>query len=553
MKRVTADQAAKIVQSGDTLLIGGSGGGHAVPEALIAALERRFLAEREPQHHLAASGRHRQRRADQPSRPCWAAEARDLRHLHQLAADFRSCAGRENRRLHAAAGRAVATDARDGGGAARADHADRAFYFCRSAARGRSAKPVRHGGPRRTRRDARRGAAVFQALHVDVCFLRGTTADEDGNVTMEHEAYFGEMLSQAQATRRCGGVVIVQVKRVAQRGTLPPKLVKIPGILVDLVVVEPEQWQTYATFHSPAYAGELRIPLSDIPALPLDARKVIARRAALELFAGAVCNLGSGVSTGIADVAAEEEILDDICLTNEQGMIGGAPASGNEAGAARNYSAMVDQPYQFDFYDGGGLDLAFLSFAEADAGGSVNVSRFGGRIVGPGGFINISQHAKCVVFGGTFTAGKLEMSWPGGETRILRDGGTAKFVAAVEQITYSGPFGRRRGQRVLYVTERAVFRLAEQGVELIEIAPGIDLGRDILARMGFAPAISPDLRPMDARIFLPGKMSLKSVLKSKPAKPRSARLERLEEFERGCRMSVAHVCLERLPLTLRRA
>ncbi len=190
---------------------------------------------------------------------------------------------------------------------------------------------------------------------------------------------------------------------------------------------------------------------------------------------------------------------------------------------------MIDQPYQFDFYDGGGLDLAFLSFAEADAGGSVNVSRFGGRIVGPGGFINISQHAKCVVFGGTFTAGKLDIAWPGGETRIFRDGGTAKFVAAVEQITYSGPFGRRRGQRVLYVTERAVFRLAEQGVELIEIAPGIDLGRDILARMGFAPAISPDLRPMDGRLFAAAPMGLQADLASRPARPRAARLEVLEK------------------------
>jgi len=211
-------------------------------------------------------------------------------------------------------------------------------------------------------------------------------------------------------------------------------------------------------------------------------------------------------------------------------MIGGAPASGNEAGASRNYSAMIDQPYQFDFYDGGGLDLAFLSFAEVDATGSVNVSRFGNRIVGPGGFINISQNAKFVIFSGAFTAGGAEVSWPGGMTRIAREGAKGKFVDAVEQITFSGPFARARDQRVLYVTERAVFRLAAEGVELIEIAPGIDLERDIIGRMGFAPRVSPDLKLMDERIFLPGVIGLKSLLKSKPAKPRSARLGTLDRW-----------------------
>ena len=358
----------------------------------------------------------------------------------------------------------------------------------------------------------------YKPFRVDVAFLRGTTADEDGNVTMEDEAYFGEMLSQAQATRRCGGIVIVQVKNVAKRGGLSPKLVKIPGILVDLVVIDRDQWQTYETFYSAAYAGKIRIPLSDIPELPLDSRKVIARRAACELFAGAVCNLGSGVSTGIANVAAEEDVLEEICLTNEQGLIGGAPASGNEAGASRNYAAMIDQPYQFDFYDGGGLDLAFLSFAEVDAAGNVNVSRFGNRIVGPGGFINISQNAKCVVFSGNFSAGRTEMSWPGDSLQIDRDGAKAKFVASVEQITYSGPYGRARGQRVLYVTERAVFRLAKDGLELIEIAPGIDLKRDVLDRMAFMPIVSPNLRPMDPRLFSPRPFNLKAILESKPAK-----------------------------------
>ena len=186
---------------------------------------------------------------------------------------------------------------------------------------------------------------------------------------MEQEAVFGEMLSMAQATHRNGGIVIVQVARLAKRGTIPAKQVKIPGMLVDLVVVDPEQWQTYLMKYSPAYAGEIKIPLNEISPLPFDARKIIARRAAMELYPGAVCNLGSGVSTGIATIAAEEDILDQIVLTNEQGLIGGAPSS--DAGAAINYTSIVDQPYQFDFYDGGGLDLAFLSFAQVDAMGSV--------------------------------------------------------------------------------------------------------------------------------------------------------------------------------------
>ena len=300
---------------------------------------------------------------------------------------------------------------------------------------------------------------------------------------------------------------------------------KIPGILVDYVVVEPEQWQTYETYYSPAYAGELKIPLTDIPVLPFDARKIVARRAAMELFPGAICNLGSGIFTGIANVAAEEDVLDEICLTNEQGMIGGAPASGGEAGASRNYAAMIDQPYQFDFYDGGGLDLAFLSFAEVDEQGNVNVSRFGNRIVGPGGFINISQNAKTAIFGGTFTAGKSELSWPDGKMKIASDGKGQKLVKAVEQITYSGSYGAQRGQRALYITERAVFQLGAGGVELIEIAPGVDVDRDVLARMGFKPKIAQNLKTMDARLFRPERMNLARDLASKPRLQRSARLD----------------------------
>ena len=370
----------------------------------------------------------------------------------------------------------------------------------------------------------------YKPYHVNIAFLRGTTADEDGNVTMEQEAVFGEMLSMAQATRRSGGIVIVQVARLAKGGTLNPKQVKIPGMLVDLVVVDPDQRQTYEMEYSPAYAGELRVPLSEITPLPFDARKVIARRAAMELYPGAVCNLGAGVSTGIANLAAEEGFLDQIVLTNEQGLIGGAPASGNDAGAAMNYSSMVDQPYQFDFYDGGGLDLAFLSFAQVDAQGSVNISRFGGRVIGIGGFQNIAQNAKRVVFGGTFTAGGLQISWRDGRTVIEREGRYNKFLAEIEQISYNGQHAWECGQEILFVTERAVLRRAANGLELVEIAPGVDLERDLLAHMDFRPRVADELREMDPRLFRPEPMGYLADLM---ARPRLNVPERLRGFLGG--------------------
>lgn len=348
----------------------------------------------------------------------------------------------------------------------------------------------------------------FKPFPIDVTILRGTTADEDGNVTMEEEAILGEMVSTAQAARRRGGTVIVQVKRLARRGTLPGKAVKIPGILVDYVIVDPEQRQTYATRYDPSYAGELRVPLDRVRPLPFGPRKVIARRAAMELAPGDVCNLGTGISTGISAVPAEEGILERIVLTNEQGFIGGAPLTGPDSGAAQNYAAAVDQPYQFDFYDGGGIDCAFLSFVEVDSGGSVNISRFGKTIVGIGGFVNISQNARKMVFSGTFTAGGLEVECAEGALSIVREGRHRKFVEAIEQVSHSGPFAASEGREAVFVTERAVFRIVEGELELIEIAPGVDLERDVLAHMAFRPRIPSSLGRMDARLFRPAPMGL---------------------------------------------
>ena len=339
---------------------------------------------------------------------------------------------------------------------------------------------------------------------IHVAIVRGTTADEHGNVTMEKEALTLEALAIAMAAHNSGGLVIVQVERTVARGTLDPRQVKIPGILVDCVVVaeKPEyHMQTFATPYSAAYAGAERAALSAIAPMALDERKIIARRALLELAEGNVVNLGIGMPEGVAQVALEEGVLASITLTAEAGVIGGLPAGGLDFGAATNADAVIDQPYQFDFYDGGGLDVAVLGLAQADREGNLNVSKFGARLAGAGGFINISQNARKVVFAGTFTAGGLVVALRDGRLQIEREGSTRKFVHEVEHRTYAGQFAFARGQDAMYVTERCVFRLAENALELIEIAPGIDLQRDILDQMDFQPRISKALKQMDGRIF----------------------------------------------------
>ena len=344
----------------------------------------------------------------------------------------------------------------------------------------------------------------YKSFPIHVAFLRGTTADPNGNITMERESLTLDNLAMAMAVKNSKGLVIVQVERTCAAGSLHPRQVQIPGVLVDCVVVaQPEHhMQTYATPYSPAFSSELRVEVGSLPPPPLDVRKIIARRAAQELTRGAVVNLGIGIPETVAAVAAEEKILDHLTLTTEPGVIGGVPAGGLDFGAAVNTEALIDQNQQFDFYDGGGLDIAFLGMAQCDGAGNVNVSRFGKRLAGAGGFINISQNARKVVFCGSFTSDGIEVAAADGRLAILHEGRHRKFLAAVEQITFSGAVSAQRGQEVLYVTERAVFRLTPQGVELTEIASGVDLQDDILAHMAFAPIIAASgPAKMDERIF----------------------------------------------------
>ena len=352
---------------------------------------------------------------------------------------------------------------------------------------------------------------LYKCPNIDVAFIRGTYADEKGNITMDEEATYSEATCIAQAVKNCGGVVIVQVKKVVKAGTINPRSVKIPRIYVDYIIEaenKEDQDQVLGYSYDPSLAGDVKVVVESLKPLELDARKIIGRRASMELVEGNIVNIGIGVPEAISNVANEEGIGESITLTVEPGPIGGIPQGGKKFGASMNPECIFDQPTQFDFYDGGGLDIAFLGLAEVDKRGNINVSKFGTKVPGCGGFINITQNSKKVVFCGTFTAKGLEIKIDNGELKILNEGINKKFVDCVEQITFSGNYAMKIKQPVMYVTERAVFELKEEGLYLTEIAPGVDIQKDILDVMDFVPIIDNNLKLMDKRIFIDELMGL---------------------------------------------
>jgi propionate CoA-transferase len=366
---------------------------------------------------------------------------------------------------------------------------------------------------------------LYKSFPIDVAIFRGTTADEHGNLTVENEGMLFEILSLAQAAKNSGGIVIAEVAFVAEAGTLNPRAIRVPGVLVDHVVVSGagNHWQSAGTMFSPAFSGELRVPMEGMPTMALNERTIIARRAAMELRPGCVVNLGIGVPGGIATVAAEEGVSDMITLTSDSGPIGGVPAGGHDFGLSRNADAYVEMTAQFDWYSGGGVDVAFEGAAQIDAGGNVNVSKFSGMFVGCGGFIDITQHAGKVVYCGTFTAGGLKIAIAGGKIAIVQEGKLKKYISQVEQVTFSGAYAAKLRQPVLFITERAVFELQDGQLALIEVAPGIDIEHDILAHMDFKPRMASKPRLMPAEIFQPKWGGLRKVLTAtKPALPAAA-------------------------------
>jgi propionate CoA-transferase len=522
-KIVSADEAVRVIRSGDTIALDGVMGGGA-PEELIIALERRFRETGEPRkltlvyasgigdgkdkgvNRIAQEGMLKRVVAGHwgltPKMQKLAVEGKiEAYNLPQgiIAHMFRDMAGRKPRTI-SSVGIGTFVDPRLGGGK------------INDMTKEELVEVVIFDG---------REYLAYRTIPIQVAFLRGTTADMDGNITMEREAMTLEVLSIAMAAKNNGGIVVVQVERIAERGALNPRHVKIPGVLVDCVVVaSPENhWQTYGTPYNPAFSGEFKVPTASVQPLAMDDRKIIARRAAFELRPNMVVNLGIGMPEGVASVANEEGIFDFLTLTAEAGSIGGLPAGGQNFGAATNMDCLLDMHFQFDLYDGGGLDLACLGLAQMDRQGNVNVSRFGPRLAGCGGFINISQNAKKMVFIGTFTAGGTKVAVDDGKLRIVKEGGLKKFVSEVEQVTFSGKTARMNNLDVIFITERCVFTLTDEGVELTEIAPGVDLEKDILAYMDFKPIVK-NPKKMDERIFRMPPMDLKKDLLEKPMSER---------------------------------
>jgi propionate CoA-transferase len=363
----------------------------------------------------------------------------------------------------------------------------------------------------------------YKPWKLNVGLMRGTTADENGNITCEKEALNLEMLSVAQAVKAQGGIVICQVETLAKAGSLHPKLIKVPGIYVDYIVVaeKPENiMQTQGSRYNRAFTGEVKVPTGGIPPLPLDDKKVMCRRAAMELFDGAKGNFGIGTPTFLASVLAEEKCDDMLVMISESGSIGGVPGAGKDFGCHWNIEASCDQGDHFNFFDGGGLDVGIFGLSEVDPKGNVNTSLLNGKIMGVGGFMNVSSQAHIALFIGNFTAGGFKCRIENGRTVIEQEGKFAKFVEKLPQLSFNGDMAMKRGNKVIFITERCVFERTTEHDTLVltEIAPGMDLQKDILDHMGFKPVIpAGGPKPMDPAIFQPQWGGLRKILEAKKA------------------------------------
>jgi acyl CoA:acetate/3-ketoacid CoA transferase len=503
-KMVTAEAAVGMVADGATVAVIGGGGGLVEPSTLLAAIERRFLETGQPRDltvvHALGIGDRRTRGMN-----CFAHEGMVRRvigghwvwspRMQQLARDERIeayvlpsgvimqlmreiGAGRPGLLTHVGLG-TFADPRLDGGRMNR-------------RAREPLVEVVRIDGREWLR---------YKPFPVHVAILRGSYADPEGNISLDQEPANLDAFALALAAHNSGGKVLVQVRTAVDYGTLPARSVRVPGALVDAVVVDPGQSQSYDIVYDPTISGERRGPVPPEPPAAFTIRQAIARRAVEELSDGAVINYGFGIPDAVAKLLAARGAVDRYYQTIEHGTYGGTLLDGMLFGYARNPTAMIDSPSQFDLYSGGGLDVAFLGFGELDAKGNVNVSRLGGLTVGPGGFVDIAQNARKVVFCGTFETKGAEIETGHGALRIRTPGAVRKLVAAVEQITFSGPQALRSGQEVVYVTERAVFRLSEHGVVLTEVAPGVELRRDVLERMAFEPLLPARPKLMPAAHF----------------------------------------------------
>ena len=519
-KFMTAAQAVELIRDGDTVGLMGGGGGLMEASHVFEAVQHRFLSTGYPQNltvmHALGIGDKKTKGMN-----CFAHEGLVRRvigghwvwspAMQQLALDNKIeayilpggvssqlmreiGAGRPGLISHVGLG--TVCDPRHGGGR------------MNQAAREDLAELITIDGRQWLR---------YKPFPIHVAIVRASAADEEGNISFEHEAANLDATSLALAARNSRGKVIVQVKERLPRGALKAREVRIPAAWVDAIVIDPQQSTSYHIPFDPAFSGELTGPARahseaadharELAAAQevFSERQAVARRAYLELFntgkVRPVINYGVGVPDAVAKLIAARQEQHRIYQTIEHGTYGGTLMDGVLFGYARNASAMIDAATQFDFYGGGGLDIAFLGFGEFDELGSVNVSRLGGVTVGPGGFIDIAQNASKVVFCGTFAAKGVRLQTGDGQMRVLQQGAVQKLVPRVDQITFSGPQGLQRGQQVLYLTERASFRLTPAGVEVFEIAPGIDLQRDVLDQMGFRPQIASELRLMDSAHF----------------------------------------------------